>query len=491
MAKWAIELDRLSEGGLSSQYWRENYPRIGTPNQAGRIFAMDLIKPGYLQPGPGLTTFGAASAVTDTITSITDVIVNSNILGHAGSTNDVYEINALTGTVAKVHTVSGHSQVSIYNSEMGINGYGSYLYYAYNHVSGADIGRYDFVSTFNDTWWTSTLSASALQRAGSKVIEIGGNDVMYIANDKYVASYDGTTGQDQALDIPVTQRIRDLRWLNDRLYIITRYNVSDDQVGTPYSSVFIWDGTTDSWEAEIPVRGIASCGFVMGGTFFLFYFDTSGERKLAYLDGNRFVDLTSWEETGGDMPNRYQVTSYKDFILWGNGDDLYGYGPMNGVSPRRLFHLADLGSANAGELGIISNLFSDPGILIGNANTLKYLDFDTAFQKNGVLWKSLMFDIAGDRQNGGQINSVRFNFEKLVSGAVLDWSLVNSQGTTIYSDKISYAKATAPNPMHTLTTAYYPLNGKVTEDFRVELNYANGSTTAPVRVKNIKLYGEG
>lgn len=491
MAKWTVTLDNLSSGGFSTQYWRETYPRSGLPNQAGRMFSIDMTKPGYIQPGPGFTTFGAASAVTDTLASVVDTITNSSILAHAASSNDIYRINALSGDVVKMHTVSGHSSVSIYTAEMGLNDFQDNLYYAYNHTSGADVGKYNYSSTWNDTWWTGSLSATALSRYGQKVIEIGRNDVMYISNDNYVASYDGTTAQDKALNLPSDMRIVDIRWFNDRLICFTRYAISDDQVGTRSSSLYIWDGTTNSWETEIPVKGIVSCGYVLNGIVYVFYYDVSGERRLAYLNGNTLSDIEVWEDSGGVMPTRYQVTDYKGFLLWCNEDDVYGYGPVNGTGQPRLFHLTDLGSGTSSDLGFLSNLFSDPGVLASNNETLFYLDFDNKFQTTGVLWKSQLFDITSERDKGGQINGIRFNFEALTSGAVLDWSLVNNQGKTIYSDKISYAKATAATPQHSLTSAYYPLNGKVTENFRVELNYANGSSTAPVRIMNIKVYGEG
>jgi hypothetical protein len=92
-----------------------------------------------------------------------------------------------------------------------------------------------------------------------------------------------------------------------------------------------------------------------------------------------------------------------------------------------------------------------------------------------------MFDITGTGQVS-QINEVRFNFETLASGASVAWKLLDNGGRTVYSDTISYAKLGAK------TTAYYPLK-KNTENFRVELDYAAGSTTNSVKIRNIKING--
>lgn len=497
MAKWAIELDRLSEGGFSNKYWRETYPRSGTPNQAGRMYAMDLTNPGYIQPGPGLVVFDAVSATSTTITNFVENRGSGSFVGYGIGGSKIHQLS-VSGDVALLHTVSAHANVNVTGAPTpGLDIYRSNLYYAWNHVSGADVGQYNLSSTFTDTWWTGTLSAAALLSAVPHPIAIGNNDVMYIANGRYIANYDGTTAQDKALDFPTNYIIQDIKWLRDRVLSSVSHSTRTEGDGGTRSSIYTWDGTTDSWEAEIPVNGLVGASYTLNDNFYQFYYDRTGEHKLALLDGSQVVDLVSWEVvTDNKLPRPGQVTDYKNFLIWVEGavsDDMYAYGPLDGSSPRRFFHFADTGVGGIqGESGGITNMFSHLfDIILSNSDVLYYLDVDTKFQTTDALWKSQLFDIAGDRQNGGQINSVRFNFEKLVSGAVLDWGLVNSQGTTIYSDKISYAKATASNPLHTFTTAYYPLNGKVTEDFRVELNYANGSTTAPVRVKNIKLYGEG
>jgi len=379
-------------------------------------------------------------------------------------------------------------------------------YYAWESTDGgeANIGKFDGTSTYTDSWWTGTLSATALQTSPKYIpMEVGNNDVMYFGNRRYVGSYDGTTALDKALDLPTGYEVADLTWLNDRLYIPTNYNDSNIAFG----SVYIWDGTTNSWEAEIPVVGTLGGGIENNGTYYQFYFDRNGEGRLARMDGNRFADLTRYPSLitpgyaygnypNSSLPSGNQITVHKDYLLWmaGAGNDIWGYGPLSNGGAK-LFKFADARQNGTLEGGVLSNAVTNPGILFSSGAQLYSLD---TYGEDGTLtyetassWKSTLFDITGDRINAGQVNGIRFNFEALTSGAALNWSLVNNQGKTIYSDTISYAKATASSPLHTLTTAFYPLNGLVTDNFRVELDFSNGSTTAPVRVMNIKCYGEG
>jgi hypothetical protein len=72
----------------------------------------------------------------------------------------------------------------------------------------------------------------------------------------------------------------------------------------------------------------------------------------------------------------------------------------------------------------------------------------------------------------------------MATGARVDWSLKNNRGETIYSDVISYSKHGATT---TMVNAF--LNGKQVENLRIEFDWANGSTTNPVKIKNIKIIG--
>lgn len=490
MSRWSVKIRDISYGGLAPSYYAETYPSYGNVNQAGDCVAIDMTNPGYILPGPALVVYpGGASAITTTIRSFTNRADSASQLYGIGGAK-IYQINAAASAVV-LHTISATS-ASIYLDDIAT--YGDSMFYSWRTATGlVNVGKWvGGTLSYDDDWWTNTVSATALQSiSGGQyrpplTFEVGRNDVLYFSNGRYVASYDGSTAQDKALDLPQNSEIKDIAWLGDRLYISAVYS----QYGVPYSSIYIWDGTTNSWEAEVPVAGYVGASHVSNGTFYQFYYERNGSNKLARLEGNSLVDLVSYP--GTTPPEHFQVTEFNGFFLWCAGvdsDDIYAWGSGSIGEPARLFHFVSTG-ATTGKAGGIFNAMEGTGVLVAKNDQLYYLDsLTTETYQTGSSWKSLIFDVTKDTMNGGRIDTVRFNFEKLTGGEVLSWSIENNQGVTLYQDKISYAKATASPALHTLTTALYNLNGKITENFRICLDYSTGSSTAPVKVKSIQVYG--
>lgn len=343
-------------------------------------------------------------------------------------------------------------------------------------VLAGDIGKYDLVTTFDDDWGSTVPSGMGSLVGGvPHQVIVGGNDTMYITNGRYITSYDGTTLIPQALDLPTGYIIQSIVWMSDRLWIAAnKTSLTGNNKNS--ASVFIWDGTTDSWEAEIRLMGAVGGLHIKNGIIYVFYQDitSTGGYKLAYVSGSSVTDLCNY--TGG-LPAFYQITDYKDFILWNSNGDLFAFGAGDKDLNVKLFQIADGGYST---VGCVICPFGTPIIASYQSTNFKLAKF-SGYDVNSS-WKSIIFDTTNDSDNMG-IDFVRINFEALTSGARVDWSLVNNKGDIIYSDIISYAK------FGTATTAQYPLNGKVTENFRVQLDYSSGSTSTTVAVKNIKVYG--
>ncbi len=352
-------------------------------------------------------------------------------------------------------------------------------------VLAGDIGKYDLVTTFDDDWGSTIPSGfGGLVGGVPHQIVIGGNDSMYISNGRYVTSYDGTTLIPQALDLPVGTVIQSIQWMSDRLWIAAnRTNITGSNKNA--ASIFIWDGTTNSWESEIKLMGSVGGLHVKNGVMYVFYQDitSTGGFKLSYVQGASVTDIANFT---GALPAFYQITDYKDFILWNSNGDLWAFGSGDKELPVRLFQMADGGYAT---VGCVICPFGIPIVASWDAGSNYKLAKFSGYDVNST-WKSTIFDITGDTKNTG-IDSIRFNFEQLASGARVDWRLVNNQGVVVYpttasgntTEVISYTK------MGSKTSAYYPLNGLIAENFRVELDYANGSTSATVPIKNVKIYG--
>lgn len=438
----------------------------------------DLTNPGYMAQGPGLvnlTKGTQAASVTTLLKGIADFSITSDTTYGTGGAK-LYKITSteVIGDATWPHAIDKGGVTAELGEDVAF--YKGALYYSYNHSGSAgDIGTYDLSSTFDDDWGSTVPSGAAALQDGPHQMVVAGNDTLYIANGRYIASWDGTTFIPQALDFPVGTIVNSIAWMSDRLWCaVNRPNLTG--ANKNISSLFVWDGTTDSWEAEIRVMGYIGALFVKNGVLFIFYRDISstGGYKLAYISGSSIVDLANYP---GTLPEFYQVTDYKDFIIWASNGYVYAFGAGDKDLPVRLFQLADGGYST---IGALVCPFGTPMVASTETTNFKLAKF-SGYDVNSN-WKSLMYDITA---NGAisKIEKVRINFEKLETGARVDWKLVNNKGATIYSDTISYAKLGA------VTTAFYPINGKVQENFRVELDYANGDTTNTVKVKQIKIYG--
>ncbi len=478
MASWSVEIQNF-QGGYAPAWYKETYPSYGNKNSAGSMLNVDLMNPGYLTQGPGianLTDGTQAGAVTTLIKGLLDQAVASDATYATGG-NKLYTLSSTAVTNAGIwpHTIDKGTVTGELGEDVCY--YQGKLYYSYNHSGSAgDIGMYDMASTFDDDWGSTVPSGAAALASAPHQMIVAGNDVMYIANGRYVASYDGTTFIPQALDLPTGTVIQSIAWMADKLYI-TANNSSLTGANKNRATCYIWDGTQTSWEVAIPLFGTIGALREKNGTMFTFYQDISstGGFKLAYVNGSVLTDVQNYT---GALPAFYQVTEYKDFLIWDSNGSIFAFGSGDKNLPVKIFQLADGGHATVGGLACP---FGTPMVASWDATTNYRLAKFSGYDVNAY-WKSLMFDITGTGRVS-KIDAVRVNFEILATGARVDWKLLNNKGGTIYSDIISYAKLGA------VTTAYYPLNGKVAENFRIEFDYSSGDTTNTVKIKNARIYG--
>lgn len=478
--RWSILLNDISLGGFSPRFYAETYPSYGNKNQAGAMTNIDMTNAGYITQGPGLsnlTNGTQAGALTTLPKGMLDFAASSDVSYAVGGAK-LYKFSSttLTSDATWPHTIDKAAQTAEDGEDVAL--YQGNLYYSYNHSNTlGDIGKYDLNASFDDDWASTVPSGAATLTGGvPHQMIVGGNDTLYIANGRYVASYNGTTFIQQALDLPTGAVIQSIKWMSDRLWIAAnRTSLTGNNKNS--ASIFVWDGTTDSWEAEIKLMGTVGVMHVKNGILFVTYQDitSTGGYKLAYVGGSNVVDLCNF--TGG-LPAYYQITDYKDFIIWNANGSIWAYGSGDKDLPNRLFQIADGGHSTVGSLGCP---FGTPIVASYDGASAYRIASFSGYDTNSS-WKSTMFDVTGDAEHSG-IDTVRINFEELESGARVDWSLKNNQGDTVYSDVISYAKLGAS------TTAFYPLNGKIAENFRIEFDYTNGSTSATVKLKSVKVYG--
>jgi hypothetical protein len=125
----------------------------------------------------------------------------------------------------------------------GLLQYNSYLYWCANNA----IGRFDFNATYTDSW----QALNGENPTYHPMCLAFGN--LYIGDGRYVASWDDTAYNAQALDLPTGSIILWMTYLNDRLFIGT-------SSGHGGGMVYLWDGYSPSYNQVIPMRDAVPLG---------------------------------------------------------------------------------------------------------------------------------------------------------------------------------------------------------------------------------------
>src|SRR3990167_3957912 len=351
MAKWEITIPNF-QGGFSPAWYKETYPSFGNKNQAGAMTNIDLTNPGYISQGPGLsnlTNGTQAGALATLPKGILDFAVTSDTTYGTGG-NQLYKFSSTTvvDDATWPHTVDKVAQTAELGEDVAY--FQGNLYYSYNHSNSlGDIGKFNLSSTFDDDWGSTVpTGANTLTGGVPHQMIVGGNDVMYIANGRFVTSYDGTTFTQQKLDLPNGTEIQSIAWNSDRLWIAAnRPQLTGSNKLT--ASIYVWNGTADSWELEIKMMGAVGGLHVKNGILFIFYRDitSTGGYKLGFVEGSGITDVANY--TGGP-PTFYQISDYKDFIILNSNGDIFAFGAGDRELPVKLFQFADGGYATIGGL---------------------------------------------------------------------------------------------------------------------------------------------
>lgn len=477
---WQIEIPN-GLGGFAPSHWESSYPSYGNANMAGAMENVEVFNPNYIRQGPGLSALAngtQAGVVNALIKRIMDYAVISGYTFAIGGTR-IHRIS-INDTVHNgatwPHTISHTGYSSISGEDIAY--YRGYLYYPFIHSTNGDIGKCNTGGTsFDDDWGThEPAGKGSLSATDAHPTCAAGNDILYIGNGSYVSSYDGTidTLTLQVLDLPSNTKIVDLAWAQNRLWIATNTpNLTGSNKN--YGSIYVWDGNETSWEDEIRINGKIGSLKIKGGIVFVFYKEIGfdGGYKLGYVSGSSIVDVAHYK---GDTPLYYQVSEYKNHIIWNAYGLIWAWGSIDKDLPVGVSQLASGGYSTGGGLAVPFGVPLTASNATTNYKIAKFSGYET-----DAFWKSLMFDVTGDGRKS-VIDKVRFNFEQLAKNARVDWILRDNQGTFLKGGTISHTAS------GTITTQEF--TPKIDcENFRVELSWADGSVTNPVSIKAIKLYG--
>ena len=478
--EWKIEIDNFM-GGFAPGYYKNDYPSIGKPNQAGKMANIDLRDPDFVTQGPGLsnlTNGTQADAVTTLIKGMLQFPIADDVSYGVGGA-ELYEFSssAVTNAGNWPHTID-KAAVTAEDGEDVLIHQGK-LYATYNHSGGAgDICQVtdpNGSETFDDDWGSTT--DVALENAPHKLM-LGGDDVMYIANGRYVGTYDGTTLDVKNLDFRVDAEVADLHWHENSVWVFANLpNVTGSNLNE--GIIYLWNGTDASWFDSIKVLGRIGAAIVKGGRVYVFFQDITNTNlyTLGVVSGNTIEGLKTFT---GTVPLYYQVSVEEGFIIWESDGLMYAWGSNDPELPARSFQLADNGHSTVGG---VTNCFGTPIIASFDGSTgyrlAKHANYETATCN----WKSLMHKLSTDGRSGF-LDEMEVHFDTLASGARCDFSTKHNRGAS----GITIGNANFTDDGAVRKKIFYPAIEKI-QDIRIDCDWTSGSTTQPFKLQKIILRG--
>lgn len=473
---WEITIDRFE--GLTPAFAENAYPTIGNRGHASAMQNVDVFDGGVLTQGPGLadlTNGNQAGVVTTLVRGMTRVPpASSTAYGVGGA-----RLYKLSGTeVASDASFPRTIDKAAVTGEDGedVALYKGAIFYSYNHSGSAgDVGKLTLPSTFDDDYMSTVPTGAAALQDGPHQMVVGGDDILYIANGRYIASLNNTTFTAQALDFPQGSSVVSLAWHGNRVYA----NVNFPGIAGGHqdeSTIYVWDTFSTSWEYQIRVMGRLGALYVKNGLIFVFYEDISltGGYNLGVVSNGAIQELAAFS---GTLPRYFQVSEHKNHLIWNTDGKVYAWGAYAPGLATKLFQLASTGHSSAGG---ITNGFGTPIIASQSGASYrlaKFSGYDVTCS-----WKSLVFDVSRAKHTSF-VDRVVIETEPLSTGAKLDTTLTYDYGKG--SRSLAQVAYSADN--HTRHVVMR--DEQRIENFRLDLSWANGSTTNPVKVRKIIVSG--
>lgn len=289
-------------------------------------------------------------------------------------------------------------------------------------TSTANVALSDFDYSTNDfTWWTVTRGHAALSTnpIWHGLVEYGG--IVYIADGRYLHSWDGTTSTTQVLDLPAGMSITSMTVHNNLLTISAEFYF-DNLAGNYYrgSKIFTWDGFSPSWLSEADVNERIDTLVSEGGVLFV-----TTPRFFGYFNGVSIVPIRELTT----QVRKYQITSARDRIYIAQGSDVLCYGnPILGRP--RVFSYPMKFSAT------ISSLFAyRDGHLTGSSTTsaIHCTDIDGVGGTSAIMYSDKI------PLEYSHIRHVEIETTTMASGDSFALAYVDSKGTTRTIDTFSFA----------------------------------------------------
>ena len=475
--QFTITLDKF-HAGYAPLSFNNSLTELGASGSAGVMQSADVLNGDYLTQGPGLTdlTLGTeAGAVSELLQFIMDKAVASDVTYALGMT----KLFKLSSTAVASDATWPHAITNCTEGE-SVQYLKGNLFYFYNKSSGGDIGKFDLTSTFDDDWGSTVpTGAAALEKAAHPSDKK--EDIIVFGNGRYVGTYmnETTTLSPHQLDFGQDSTVDDVLYSSGYWYLAVNSGVVGS--GRTEGQIYLYDGAAlVSTLADETGVGMQRIGFLyrINGIVYVAYQDLSSTGFIiGYINGKAITPLVRFT---GSLPNFQQKTLYKNSILFASTGKIFSAGSIVGELPFQLSQIADGGYAT---VGAIAAPFGTPMIASTDGAThyrlAKFSGFDTA-----ASWKSIIFPVSQGKFKA-MIDEITVLTKTLDTGARCDLTIEADQGTVIQATAKEIT--TAGKHRHFFTNFGLPPGG--IEDFRVALNWANGSTTNDCAIRRIVIVG--
>lgn len=453
----------------------------GTGGHYSAATNVDIIsEPGILTQGPGLSSLTngtQAGVVSEKIEHILDIPTSSDVTFGIGATK-LFKISSTTvssgGSPSWPRTITGASGGGG-NSTHHFQGA---LYYFYNKASGADCGRYDLASTFDDDYMSTVpTGAAALQNAPHPVASK--QDIMLFGNGRYVGTFvsSGVTLSPTKLDFGALAEVADVAFHANQWWIAVNYGVTSG-TNRASSNIYLYDGAALSalLTDEVAV-GLQQIGFILpvNGVIYVAYKDlsTTGGFAIGYVAGRQLKALRYFT---GTLPTFAQKTLYQNCIAFVSSGQVYTVGARTEQLPYQLSNHADGGYATVGALAAP---FGVPMVASTESTSYKIAKF-SGYDVN-ALWRSVIIPTTSGHLVG-YIDRITVLTRAIGSGGSCALSVESDQATVTSSAKTI---ATTGKRRH----VFDKIGVKSCEDFRILLDWSGGSASNPVKIRKIIVEG--
>ncbi len=475
--RFTIVLEKFYSG-YSPMAFQGNLTEFGGSGHASVMKNIDIVNGEYLTQGPkavNLINGTQTGAVTELLSFIMDKAVSNDVSFAIGSSK-LFKISstAVTNVAPFPHAITGCTEGESIQVLKGN------LYYFYNTASAGNIGKYDLDTTFDDDWG-STVPTGASEITNAPHPSDKKEDIMVFGNGRYAGVYleESNTLDVKRLDFGQDAVVDDVLYNGGYWYLAVNSGITG--ANRTEGQIYLYDGAAlvSTLTDETGV-GMQRIGFLyrINGIIFVAYQDlTSDGFIIGYINGKSITPLVRFS---GTLPNFQQKTLYKNSILIASSGLIFSAGAIIGELP---YQLSQIASGVYSTIGAIAAPFGTPMVSSTDGTTnfslAKFSGYDT-----DSVWKSIVIPTSQGKFKG-MIDEIVVLTKTLEDGARCDLKIEADQATNIQT---TAKQITGVGKRRHFFTNFGMTPGGM-EDFRISLDYSNGSTTKDVAIRKIVING--